>query len=222
MARLVGKEPALGGLLKLSKWIDSLSEVVGKFIMWLVLGAVVISAGNAIIRKAFDMSSNAWLEIQWYLFAGVFMLGAGYVFLRNAHVRIDFISSRLSKRTNTIIDILGIIVFTIPLSIILVDLSWPLFTRALASGEMSTNAGGLIRWPVLMLVPLGFSLLALQAFSELIKRVAFLRGLRTEPFSVEHDKSDEELLIEELGLDKDDGAPPAGPGGAATQAQGAR
>jgi TRAP-type mannitol/chloroaromatic compound transport system permease small subunit len=166
--------------------------------MWLVLAAVLISSGNAIIRKAFNIGSNAFLEIQWYLFAAVFMLGVGYVMLKNAHVRIDFISARLSKRTNAIIDAIGIVVFTIPLSAIMIDLGWPLFARALQSGEMSQNAGGLIRWPAMMLIPLGFSILLTQALSELIKRVAFIRGLRDEPFSAESTKSDEELLAEEL------------------------
>jgi TRAP-type mannitol/chloroaromatic compound transport system permease small subunit len=175
----------VSGLLKLSALIDLLSHWIGRAVMWLVLAAVLISAGNAMVRKAFDLSSNAWLEIQWYLFAAVFMLGAGHVLLRNAHVRIDFIASRLSARTNAIIDLLGLLLATIPLSLILVDLSWPLFARAWASGEMSINAGGLIRWPVLLLIPLGFALLALQAVSELIKRVAFLRGLREQPFSAE-------------------------------------
>jgi TRAP-type mannitol/chloroaromatic compound transport system permease small subunit len=191
-------ETAVNALLGLSRLIDSINEWIGKTIMWIVLATVLISAGNAIMRKAFDIGSNAYLEIQWYLFAAVFMLGAGYVFMRNAHVRIDFISSKLSKRTNTIIDILGIIVFTIPLSLILVHLSWPVFSRAWVSGEMSQNAGGLIRWPVLLLIPLGFSILATQCVSELIKRVAYLTGHRSEPFSVEHDKSDEELLAEEI------------------------
>jgi TRAP-type mannitol/chloroaromatic compound transport system permease small subunit len=188
----------VSALLKLSSLIDALSEALGKLIMWLVLAAVVISAGNAAMRKAFDIGSNSFLEIQWYLFSAVFMLGVGYVFLKNGHVRIDFISSRLSKRTNAIIDILGIVCFTIPLSIILINLSWPVFERAWTSGEMSQNAGGLIRWPVMLLIPTGFSLLVLQCLSELIKRVAFLTGARSEPFSVEHEKSAEELLIEEL------------------------
>jgi TRAP-type mannitol/chloroaromatic compound transport system permease small subunit len=191
-------ETAVNALLGLSRLIDTINEWIGKVIMWIVLATVLISAGNAIMRKAFDIGSNAYLEIQWYLFAAVFMLGAGYVFMRNAHVRIDFISSKLSKRTNTIIDILGIIVFTIPLSLILINLSWPVFSRAWVSGEMSQNAGGLIRWPVLLLIPLGFSILATQCVSELIKRFAFLTGHRSEPFSVEHDKSDEELLAEEI------------------------
>lgn len=184
--------------LKLSLLIDSLNERIGKLIMWLVLAAVLISAGNAILRKAFNLGSNAWLEIQWYLFAGIFMLGVGYVMLKNAHVRIDFISSRLSKRTNAIIDVIGLVIFTIPLALIMVYLAWPYFYRALVSGEMSPNAGGLIRWPVMMLIPLGFAILLAQSASELIKRTAFLSGHRAEPFSVEHDKSAEELLVEEL------------------------
>ena len=188
----------MNALLKLSALIDRINEAVGKVVMWLVLAAVLISAGNAIMRKAFSIGSNAYLEIQWYLFAAVFMLGVGYVMLKNAHVRIDFVSARLSKRTNALVDAIGIVVFTIPLSIIMVDLGWPLFARAWDSGEMSQNAGGLIRWPVMLLIPAGFTILMLQAVSELIKRVAFLQGLRDEPFSVEPGKSDEELLAEEL------------------------
>jgi TRAP-type mannitol/chloroaromatic compound transport system permease small subunit len=185
-------------LLAASRQIDRFNEAIGKSMRWLVLAAVLISAGNAIVRKAFSIGSNSLLEIQWYLFAAVFMLGGGYAFLRNVHVRIDFVSSKLSKRTNTIIDILGIIIFLIPLCLILINLSWPLFVSALTSGEMSSNAGGLIRWPVMMLIPLGFGLLLLQAFSELTKRFAYLKGLIPEPFSVEGTQSDEEILAEEL------------------------
>jgi TRAP-type mannitol/chloroaromatic compound transport system permease small subunit len=185
-------------LLTFSRLIDSFSLILGKVIMWLVLAATAISAGNAVMRKAFSIGSNAFLEIQWYLFAAVFMLGVGYVFLKNGHVRIDFISTRLSKRTNAIIDSLGIVIFTIPLAVIMINLGWPVFYRALMSGEMSQNAGGLIRWPVIMLIPVGFSLLILQSVSELIKRVGFLTGHLAEPFTVEHEKSAEELLVEEL------------------------
>lgn len=185
-------------LLKLSATVDSFTNLIGKLIRWLVLGSVLISAGNAIIRKAFSISSNSFLEIQWYLFAGVFLLGSGFAFMRNVHVRIDFISGKLSKRTNTIIDILGIVVFIIPLCLIMVWLSWPLFTTALATGEMSQNAGGLIRWPAYLLMPLGFGLLFVQSLSELVKRIAFLKGLRDEPMSYESGKSDEEVLAEEL------------------------
>jgi TRAP-type mannitol/chloroaromatic compound transport system permease small subunit len=185
-------------LLSLSRLIDRFNEQVGRWIRWLVLAAVLLSAGNAIVRKIFSTSSNALLEIQWYLFAGVFMLGAGYAFLRNVHVRIDFVSSKLSKRANTVIDILGIVVFLIPLCIILITLSWPFFYNAWVTGEMSSNAGGLIRWPVLALIPLGFSILLLQGISELIKRFAYLLGAIDEPMTVEAHKSDEELLAEEL------------------------
>lgn len=188
----------MSALLKLSRLIDKINELIGKLTMWLVLAAVVISAGNATMRKVMNTSSNAWLEIQWYLFAGVFMLGVGYVFLKNGHVRIDVLSSRFSKRTNAIIDALGIVVFVIPLSLILIDLSWPLFHRAYVSGEMSQNAGGLIRWPVLLLIPVGFAILLAQAVSELIKRIAFVTGHLPEPFTVEHEKTSEELMIEEL------------------------
>jgi TRAP-type mannitol/chloroaromatic compound transport system permease small subunit len=191
----------LKALLKLSALIDVVNETIGKLTMWLVLAAVLISAGNAILRKAFNIGSNAWLEIQWYLFAGVFMLGVGYVMLKNAHVRIDFIASRLSKRTNAIIDAVGIVVFTIPLSLIMIDLGWPLFQRAYETGEMSQNAGGLIRWPVLGLVPLGFAILLLQCVSELIKRIAFITGHRSEPFSTEGEKTEAERLAEELAIE---------------------
>ena len=184
--------------MKLSAGVDAMSVQIGKVIRWLVLGSVLISAGNAIIRKAFNISSNGFLEIQWYLFAGVFLLGAGFAFMRNVLVRIDFISTKLSKRTNTWIDIAGIVVFLIPLCVIMAWLSWPLFSKALATGEMSQNAGGLIRWPAYLLMPLGFGLLLLQALSELVKRFAFLKGLRDEPMSVEPGKSDEEVLAEEL------------------------
>jgi TRAP-type mannitol/chloroaromatic compound transport system permease small subunit len=192
------RSSALDALLKLSAAVDAITNLIGKLIRWLVLGSVLISAGNAIIRKIFNISSNGFLEIQWYLFAGVFLLGSGFAFMRNVHVRIDFISSKLSKRTNTIIDILGIIVFIVPLCLMMVWLSWPLFSNALATGEMSQNAGGLIRWPAYLLMPLGFGLLLVQALSELVKRFAFLKGLRDEPMSVEAVKSDEEILAEEL------------------------
>ena len=184
--------------LPLSRFIDAISIGLGKFVMWLILAATAISAGNAVMRKAFNVGSNAYLEIQWYLFAAVFMLGVGYVMLKNAHVRIDFVATHLSKRANATIDAIGIVMFTIPLAIIMVNLGWPIFALAFMSGEMSQNSGGLIRWPVVMLVPLGFALLIMQAISELIKRLAFLTGDLAEPFSLEHEKSAEEMLAEEL------------------------
>jgi len=188
----------MSALLSLSRLIDAISLGLGKLIGWLILAATVISAVNAVLRKLFSIGSNSALEIQWYLFAGVFMLGVGYVMLKNDHVRIDFISSRFSRRTNAIIDSIGIIVFTIPLAWIMIDLAWPYFMRAYNSGEMSQNAGGLIRWPVIALIPIGFGLLLLQSLSELIKRIGFLTGHRDQPFSVEHDKTNEELLAEEM------------------------
>jgi TRAP-type mannitol/chloroaromatic compound transport system permease small subunit len=188
----------MGALLKFAGLIDRINEWVGKLVGWLVLAAVLISAGNAIVRKAFNTSSNAYLEIQWYLFAAVFLLGSGYVFLRNAHVRIDFIATKLSRRTNAIIDSLGIVLFTIPLCLILMYLAWPVFERAWVSGEMSQNAGGLIRWPVLLLIPVGFGILMLQCISELIKRVAFLTGQRANPFTEFEDQLEEQKFTEAL------------------------
>lgn len=184
-------------LLQISRLIDALSNRIGQLAMWFVLATTLISAGNAIVRKIFDMSSNAFLEIQWYLFAAVFMLGSGYAFLRNAHVRIDFISSKFSARGRNWVDIGGIVLFVFPLCYMMATLGWPLFMNALNSGEMSSNAGGLIRWPVYALIPAGFALLALQSLSELIKRIAFLTG--DGPDVLAHEgPSDEELLAQQL------------------------
>jgi TRAP-type mannitol/chloroaromatic compound transport system permease small subunit len=163
-------------LLNISRLIDAFSELIGKLVMWFILATTLISAGNAIVRKMFDSSSNALLEIQWYLFAVVFMLGSGYAFLRNAHVRIDFVSSKFSARGRNWVDIFGIIIFLFPLCYMMATLGWPLFERAWNTGEMSSNSGGLIRWPVYGLIPLGFAILFLQGVSELIKRIAFLTG----------------------------------------------
>lgn len=193
-------------LLAISRLIDALSERIGNLIYWLVLGAVLISAGNAIVRKLFNASSNALLEVQWYLFAAVFMIGAGYVFMRNAHVRIDFISNHFSARVRNWVDIVGIVVFLGPLCVVMIDLSWPLFVNAWESGEMSTNAGGLIRWPVYSMVPLGFSLLLLQSLSELVKRIAFLRGMG--PDALAHEEHG--LVPDVTTLDAGDDAEQAG------------
>jgi TRAP-type mannitol/chloroaromatic compound transport system permease small subunit len=170
-------------LLKLSGLVDSLNERVGQIVMWLILVVVLISAGNAIVRKAFHMGSNALLDLQWYLYSSVFLLGAGYAFLKNVHVRIDFVSSRLTARGRSWVDIVGIIVFLAPFCWMLIEMSWPLALKAWISGEMSQNAGGLIRWPVYLLVPVGMALLLLQSASELIKRIAFLRGLIPDPLA---------------------------------------
>ncbi|MGZ8253446.1 MAG: TRAP transporter small permease subunit [Burkholderiaceae bacterium] len=170
-------------LLRLSRGMDTISERIGSILIWALFSTVIISTVNALVRKVFSIGSNAWLELQWYLFAAVFLLGAGYTFLHNAHVRIDFISARLSPRTRNIIDIVGICAFLTPLALMLLYLSWPLFVNAWISKEMSQNAGGLIRWPVLALVPLGMALLLAQGASELVKRVAFLKGLIPDPLA---------------------------------------
>ena len=172
------------GLLGFSRLVDGATERLGRALMWLILAATLISAGNAIVRKLFDWSSNALLETQWYLFAAVFMLGSGYALLKNAHVRIDFLSNRLSARTRNWIDVVGIVVFLFPLCAILIKISWPLFANAWTSGEMSQNAGGLIRWPVMLMIPVGFALLMVQGLSELIKRAAFL--MNAGPDSISH------------------------------------
>ena len=184
-------------LLQISRLIDAISELIGKMAMWLILAATLISTGNALIRKIFGTSSNAWLEIQWYLFAAVFMLGGGYAFLRNAHVRIDFISSRFSDRTRNWIDIGGILIFLFPLCYMMATMGWPLFVNAYVSGEMSSNSGGLIRWPVYALIPLGFALLFLQGVSELIKRFAFLNGQGPDVLS-HSGPSEAEMLAQEI------------------------
>jgi TRAP-type mannitol/chloroaromatic compound transport system permease small subunit len=168
-------------LLTISRAIDALNERIGRVILWLVLVMVLVSAGNAVSRYLLNASSNAWLELQWYLFAAVFLLCAGYALLHNEHIRIDVVSSHLSRRTQTWIDVFGTIVFLFPVAGTIMWLSWPIFVNAWVSGEMSSNAGGLIRWPARLTIPVGFFLLTLQGVSELIKRVAFLRGLIPDP-----------------------------------------
>jgi len=185
-------------LLRISRGVDRLNEQIGRVVLWLILIAVLISAGNAIIRKAFDTSSNAWLEVQWYLFSAVFLLCAGYTLLRNEHVRIDVLLHRLPKRTQIWIDIFGLVFFLLPAAVLIAWLAWPIFVRAYVSHEMSENAGGLVRWPVYILAPAGFALLALQGLSELIKRFAFLQGLIDDPTRKKQQKSAEEELAEEL------------------------
>jgi len=185
-------------LLTLSRLIDRGTEWLGRWVAWLVLAAVLISALNAAVRKAFNTSSNAYLEIQWYLFAAVFLLAAGYTLLRQEHVKIDVISGRFSKRTQIWIDVVGLVCFVLPLVWTVVHLSLPLVIRAYQMNEYSSNAGGLIRWPVFALLPLGFVLLGIQAVSELIKRIAFLRGLIPDPTQKGTAKSAEEELAEFL------------------------
>jgi len=168
-------------LLRISRAIDALNAKIGQALIWLVLVMALVSAGNAAFRYLFNLSSNAWLELQWYLFSAVFLLCAGYTLLNDEHIRIDVVSSHLSRRARIWIDIVGTVFFLLPVSIFIMWLSWPVFMNAWTSQEISSNAGGLIRWPVRLLVPLGFCLLSLQGFSELIKRVAILRGLIPYP-----------------------------------------
>jgi len=167
--------------LALSRAIDALNQRVGHVVLWLVLVMALVSAANAVSRYALNLSSNAWLELQWYLFAAVFLLCAGYTLLHNEHIRIDVVSSRLSRRSQVWIDIFGTVFFLLPMSTFILWLSWPVFVNAWVSTEISSNAGGLIRWPARLLVPAGFFLLTLQGVSELIKRVAFLQGLIPDP-----------------------------------------
>jgi TRAP-type mannitol/chloroaromatic compound transport system permease small subunit len=185
-------------LLGLSRAIDALNEHVGRLTYWLILAAVLISAGNAVVRYSLNMSSNAWLEIQWYLFSFVFLFCAGYTLLHNQHVRIDVISGQLSGRARAWIDIFGTVFFLMPMAIAIMWLSWPVFLDAYQSGEVSTNAGGLTVWPGRLMLPVGFFLLILQGVSELIKRIAFLRGLIADPTEKDEGPTDEELLAEAL------------------------
>lgn len=185
-------------LLPLSRLIDRLSEFIGRWVAWLVLAAVLVSAANAISRKTLNLSSNAFLEVQWYLFAAVFLLASGYTMLRQEHVKIDVLSGRFSKRTQVWIDIIGLALFVLPFVVYIIKLAMPLVINAYVTGEMSQNAGGLIRWPVYALLPIGLALLGLQALSELIKRFAFLQGLIPDPTVKGSGKTAEEELAEFL------------------------
>jgi len=185
-------------LLSLSHAIDKLNERIGLTVSWLVLAAVLISAANAVVRKGFNVSSNAFLEIQWYLFSVVFLFCAGYTLLRNQHVRIDVIAGRLSPQAQAWIDIFGTLFFLMPMALTIMWLSWPVFVDAYRSNEVSTNAGGLIVWPARLLLPIGFLLLILQGVSELIKRIGYLRGLIPDPSEKIEGLSLEEQLAEEI------------------------
>ncbi len=185
-------------LLAVSRIIDALNERVGQTVLWLTLIVVFVSAGNAIIRKVFHMSSNAWLELQWYLFGAIFLLAAGYTFLRNEHVRVDIFASRLSPRTQVYIEMFGIVFFLLPAAMLIFWLSIPYFYESFSRGELSSNTGGLIRWPAKILIPVGFGLLILSGVSRFIKCMAYLAGAGPNPMRPEKTKTAEEELAEEI------------------------
>jgi TRAP-type mannitol/chloroaromatic compound transport system permease small subunit len=181
-------------LLRLSRAIDALNERVGHFVYWLILAAVLVSAGNAMMRYLFDLSSNGWLELQWYLFSAVFLLAAGYTLRHNGHVRIDVIIAHLSPRARAWIDLIGGIFFLLPMTVVIMVLSWPIFVDSFVHHEYSSDAGGLLRWPVKLLMPVGFLLLTLQGISEIIKRIGFLLGRIPDPLEEHHEPMAEEFL----------------------------
>lgn len=162
--------------LALSKWIDAINEKIGLAVGWALMAAVLICSGNAIIRYAFNRSSNAWLEIQWYLFSLMFLMAAAYTLRRNEHVRIDVIVSRLSQRAQVWVDIFGLVFFLMPMTLLTLYYAVPFAALSFQNEELSSNSGGLILWPAKMMIPVGFALLALQGVSELIKRFGFLAG----------------------------------------------
>lgn len=168
-------------LLSVSRGIDALNTAIGKLVSWLILLAVVISAGNAVIRKSMSISSNAWLELQWYLFGAVFLLAAAWTLICNEHIRIDVVSSRFPRRLRNWIEIFGHLLFLLPFCILLLIDSWPFFWKSYIQNEQSMNAGGLVVWPAKLLVLVGFALLFIQGISELIKRIAIMRGVIPDP-----------------------------------------
>jgi TRAP-type mannitol/chloroaromatic compound transport system permease small subunit len=185
-------------LLKFSRAVDWLNRQVGKYVIWLILASTAVSALNAIVRKVFNFSSNAYLEVQWYLFAATFLLCAAYTLLNGEHVKIDVLYSHWSKRAQMWIDVFGFTCFLLPLCSAILWFSVPFFLNGFYSGEMSSNVGGLIRWPVYAMMPLGFGLLFLQGVSELIKRLAFLMGLIEDPTHKKVEKTAEEELAEAI------------------------
>jgi TRAP-type mannitol/chloroaromatic compound transport system permease small subunit len=203
-------------MLSLSRWIDRLNEWVGRIVIWLVLVVVIVSSANAVLRKTLSMSSNAWLELQWYLFGALFLLAAGYTLLRNDHVRVDILSARLSRRKQIAIEIFGVIFFLFPMAIMILVLSWPMFVDAWVQNEMSSNAGGLVRWPAKLLIPVGFGLLVLAGVSHLIKCVGFLMGLAPDPIA-RSGPTDEEMLAAEIAAQQQ-AATTGGPGAEPTSA----
>jgi TRAP-type mannitol/chloroaromatic compound transport system permease small subunit len=173
---MTAREGIMRPLLAVSSVIDAVNEKIGHLCNLLVLAACIVSAANAMIRYAFGYSSNGWLELQWYMFAILVMFGASYTFKRNEHVRVEIFYLFLSERGQLWLDLIGTLFFMIPACLLLAYLSWPFFLQAYAVGEMSGNAGGLVRWPIKLVIPVGFVMLALQGVSEVIKRVAALQG----------------------------------------------
>lgn len=188
----------LGCLLRLSRAIDTLNQLVGRAVVWLVLIITLVSAGNALVRKLFDTSSNALLEIQWYLFSAIFLLCAGYTLQKNAHVRIDVFSGRLSRRAQAWIDVFGALFLLMPIVTLVIWLSWGVFVESFRTQEVSASAGGLIIWPARLLVPIGFALLLLQGLSESIKRVGFLTGRAPDPLGGDDGPPGEEGLAADI------------------------
>lgn len=169
-------------LVAFSRAIDAVNIRLGKWVSWLVVIVALVSAGNATIRKVFDMSSNAWLELQWLMFSIIFLLCAQWTLILNEHIRIDIVNNMYSQRTRNIIDVVGHALFLLPLTIIMVITSWPFFLRSYEINEQSMNAGGLPQWPAKSLVFIGFLLLLFQGVSELIKRIAVMRGIIPDPY----------------------------------------
>ncbi|WP_265500697.1 TRAP transporter small permease subunit [Paracoccus beibuensis] len=195
----------MGGLLALSRGIDRVTTVIGRSVAWLILLAIIVSSVNAVVRKVFSVSSNAWLEAQWYLFGAAFMLAAAYTLLINEHIRIDIIYGRWSRRVQHWIDLIGTLLFLLPFTGIMLYLTWPAFTRAWANGEISMNAGGLALWPARGILVAGFALLFAQGISELIKKIAIMRGIIPDTVShaEPHEAGHREAGLMTAGLDQD-------------------
>jgi TRAP-type mannitol/chloroaromatic compound transport system permease small subunit len=188
-------------LLALARLIDAINRRVGRAVTWLILIVVLVSAGNAVVRKVFNISSNAWLELQWYLFGAIFLLSAGYTLLKNEHVRVDVIAQRFSRRTQVKIEIFGVLFFLLPACVLIMWLSWPMFMDSWLTHEYSSNSGGLLRWPAKLLIPIGFALLIAAGVSHLIKCIGFLAGVAPDPTEKLAEKTAEELLAEEIARD---------------------
>lgn len=188
----------MNALLSISRWIDLVNDRVGRAVTWLTLIVVIVSSANAIVRKVFNTSSNAWLELQWYLFGAMFLLAAGYTLLKNDHVRVDILSAKLSRRTQIKIEIFGVLFFLLPACTLILILSWPVFMDSFVQNEQSSNSGGLVRWPVKLLIPIGFALLVAAGISHMIKCIGFLQGLCPDPTLKAQAKSAEQELAEEI------------------------